>query len=275
MGKYFEQFDLSGKNALITGGGSGIGKEIAGALAEAGATVMIAARGEQRLHQTAAEISAKTGANAHVRKVDLADENAPRQLIEYAQKTMGSLDILVGNAAVDPMGATTDFTNEDYEKIMAVNLRSNLYMTRAALPVMRERGWGRIIFITTILAQMGFRDLPVSVVATGKAGLEGFTRFAAAENGQFGITVNCIAPGLIRTQIVDDSFKAAGYNDEQIEGILKYQASLNPTNRLGRPSELSGISLLLASDAGSYINGARYVVDGGWEIFADTHPVSD
>ena len=268
--KLLDQFNLTGKTALVTGGGSGIGKGITRIFAEAGATVMIAARGEERLKQTAEEISADTGATIHVQQADLADRSTPEKLIGAAQAAMGGLDILICNAAVDPVVKTTEYTDEQYDLVMDVNLRANCNMTRAAVPAMKEKGWGRIIYIVSVSSSMGFKNLNLGLYASSKAGLEGYARFAAAELGEDGITVNCLAPGPFHTGMVDDTFKAAGYSAEQIEGIFQYQASLTAMNRWGKVEEMAGPMLLLASDAGSYITGRRYVVDGGWEILGDT-----
>lgn len=269
--KLSDQFNLAGKTALVTGGGSGIGKEITRILAEAGATVMIAARGEERLRQAAEEISADTGATIHVQQADLADKSAPEKLITDAQAAMGGLDILIGNAVVNPVAKTYEFTDEQFDHIMDVNLRANCNMTRAAVPAMKEKGWGRIVYISSLAAGRALRNTHLCLYASSKAALEGYARFAAAELATDGITVNCLVSGAVRTQRVDDTFEELGFSAEQMEGIIQYQSSLIAMNRFGRPEEIAGTVLLLASDAGSYITGSRYVVDGGWEILGDTH----
>ena len=269
--KLSDQFNLAGRTALVTGGGSGIGKEITRILAEAGATVMIAARGEERLKQAAEEISADTGATIHVQQADLADKSAPEKLINDAQAAMGGLDILIGNAVTNPVAKAYEFTDEQFDHIMDVNLRANCNMTRAAVPAMKEKGWGRIVYISSLAAGRALRNTHLCLYASSKAALEGYARFAAAELAADGITVNCLVSGAVRTQRVDDTFEELGFGAEQMEGIIQYQSSLIAMNRFGRPEEIAGTVLLLASDAGSYITGSRYVVDGGWEILGDTY----
>ena len=267
--KLMDRFSLAGKTALVTGGGSGIGKEITRIFAETGATVMIAARDEERLKQAAAEVAADTGATIHVKKADLADRSVPEDLIKHAQQTMGGLDILVCNAAVDPVVKTTEYTDEQYDFVMDVNLRANCDMTKAAVPAMKEQGWGRIIYISSLSSTKGFNRINLGLYAASKAGLEGYARFAAAELGTYGITVNTLAPGAIHTQIIEPTFKAAGISDEQMEQIFQYQSSLCALNRWGQAEEMAGAVLLLASDAGSYITGSRLTADGGWDILGD------
>lgn len=269
--KLSDQFNLAGRTALVTGGGSGIGKEITRILAEAGATVMIAARDEERLKQAAEEISADTGATIHVQQADLADKSAPEKLINDAQAAMGGLDILIGNAVTNPVAKAYEFTDEQFDHIMDVNLRANCNMTRAAVPAMKEKGWGRIVYISSLAVGRALRNTHLCLYASSKAALEGYARFAAAELAADGITVNCLVSGAVRTQRVDDTFEELGFSAEQMEGIIQYQSSLIAMNRFGRPEEIAGTVLLLASDAGSYITGSRYVVDGGWEILGDTY----
>ena len=267
--KLLDRFSLAGKTALVTGGGSGIGKEITRIFAEAGATVMIAARDEERLKKAAEEIAADTGATIHVKKADLADKAVPEQLIAHAQQTMCGLDILVCNAAVDPVVSTTEFTEEQYDFVMDVNLRANCNMTKAAAPAMKDKGWGRIIYISSLSSTKGLSKIPLGMYASSKAGLEGYARFAAAELGPFGITVNTLAPGAIDTEIVGVTFKETGASPEQIEQMYAYQNSLCALHRWGQPEEMAGVMLLLASDAGSYITGTRILADGGWDILGD------
>ena len=267
--KLMDRFSLVGKTALVTGGGSGIGKEITRIFAEAGATVMIAARKEERLNEAAAEIAADTGSTIHVKRADLADRAVPEDLIKHARKTMGGLDILVCNSAVDEVVKTTEYTDEQYDYVMDVNLRANCDMTKAAVPAMKEKNWGRIIYISSLSSTKALNKMNLGLYAASKAGLEGYARFAAVELGIYGITVNTLAPGAIRTQMVDTTFKEAGISDEQMEQVFQYHSSLCALNRWGQAEEMAGTVLLLASDAGSYITGSRLLADGGWDILAD------
>lgn len=267
--KLMDQFNLSGRTALVTGGGSGMGKEFARILAEAGATVMIAARNEERLKSVAAEIAMDTGAKVYYRYVNLEQRDEADALIQHAQKVMGGLDILVGNAAIDLIATAEHFNAEDYDRVFAVNLTSNIWMTRAAVPAMKKNKWGRIIFISSISSGMGLRNLPIGIYASSKAALESYARYLAAELGTEGITANCIVPGGVKSEMQAASTAASVADHEQVDEKVNYLSSLIPTNRFAMPAELAGTLLLLASNAGSYINGARYVVDGGWTSFGD------
>tara|TARA_B110000211_G_scaffold139020_1_gene158926 strand:+ start:2887 stop:3723 length:837 start_codon:yes stop_codon:yes gene_type:complete len=270
--KLMDQFKLEGKKALVTGGGSGMGLEFTRILAEAGATVMIAARNEKRLKAAADEITSETGSKVHYRKVDLSDRREAETLILDAQKIMGGLDIFVGNAAMDMFSTVETFDEATYEKMMSVNFDSNMWMTRAAVPAMKKNRWGRIIYISSLASSMGHRHFNLGLYSSSKAALEGYARYAAVELGAEGITVNVIAPGSVKTPMMEASV-AAGFADaskEERDAVSSYITSLIPLNRLAQPHELAGMVLLLASDAGSYITGVRYVIDGGWTIMGDT-----
>lgn len=263
-------FNLSGKTALVTGGGSGMGKDFARILAEAGATVMIASRNEARLKEAAGEINTETGAKVSCHAVDLSDMGEAENLIFHAQKVMGGLDILIGNAAMDMYSTADNFDDKEYEKMLSVNLNSNVWMTRAAVPEMKKNKWGRIIFITSIASEMGQKNLNIGLYGASKAALEAYSRYVAAELGTEGITVNCLAPGGVKTPMRDAS---SGFRDVpagERDAAYNYISTLIPLNRFAEPSELAGTLLLLASNAGSYITGARYVVDGGWTSLGDT-----
>lgn len=256
-----EQFNLKGKTALVTGGSSGLGLHFSRILAQAGATVMIAARREDKLREAKQLLTEETGRDAYYKTVDLGIRNEATGLIEHAVKTMGSLDILVGNAGIEVAERIENFRDESYDSIVEVNLTSNVFMTRAALPIMKKQGWGRIVFITSVSAQVAFSGAPLGIYATTKAGLEGFARFAAVENASKGITVNCISPGSFKTEMVDQFL--GNMSKEKSERFMEQSSRICAMNRWGEPEELAGTLLLLASDAGSFITGATYVVDGG------------
>jgi gluconate 5-dehydrogenase len=261
--KLLDKFDLNGKTALITGAGTGMGRYFAQILSEAGATVMIAARNEERLQRVAGEITAITGRVVHPRAIDLADREASADLVRDAQRTMGGLDILICNAAADMYGTTEQFDDAEYDHLYAVNLTSNVWMTRAAVPAMKQKGWGRIIYVTSVVSEISLKNISIGLYAGSKAALEAYGRFAAAELGVHGITVNILAPGAVKSELSDVVFANA-------PDLVKYQGSLNALNRFAQPHELAGTVLLLASDAGSFINGARFLVDGGWTMLGDT-----
>ncbi len=270
MSRLMDQFDLSGKTALVTGGGSGMGKAFARILAEAGATVMIAARNGERLKKAAEEISADTGATVYHCSIDLAERERADELVQHAQAEMDGLDIMVCNHGIDRVSSCYQFSYTDYDELIAVNLTSNIALTRAAVPGMLEKGWGRIVYNTSTLTQTAMRNAPLSHYAATKSGLEGFARFAAVELGTDGVTVNCLAPGYIKTEMADSAWARMGMSEKQVESIESYAGSACSLNRMGYPNELAGTMLLLASDAGSYINGQRIAVDGGLGIMGDS-----
>ena len=262
-----QQFNLEGRTALVTGGATGMGFQFARILAEAGAQVLIASRNEERLKQAAEELETLTGGTFHYESVDLGERDQAVELVNKAHETMGRLDIFVGNAGAEAMEPIAHFSDETYDSLMAVNLTSNVFMTRAALPLMKKQGWGRIIFTTSIATQTAFRNPPVGIYAATKGGLEAFARFAAIESATDDITVNCIAPGGIKTKMSEDAVEEMG---EEGQKFLDYQAMMTGMNRWGDPEELAGTLLLLASDAGSYITGCVYTVDGGYLPLGDS-----
>lgn len=266
--KLMQRFNLASRTALVTGGATGMGFEFARILAEAGARVMIASRNEERLREAADELNALTGATVLYQSVDLADREQAVQLIGSANETLGRLDILVGNAGAEAMEPVEHFSDDTYDSLMAVNLTSNVFMTRAVLPLMKKQGWGRIIYTSSISVQTAFKNLPVGVYAATKGALEAFARFAAIESAMDGITVNCIAPGGVKTKMLEDAVKKMGPDAGQ--QFLDYQSMMTAMNRWGDPEELAGTLLLLASDAGSYITGCVYTVDGGYLPMGDS-----
>jgi NAD(P)-dependent dehydrogenase (short-subunit alcohol dehydrogenase family) len=261
--KLLDQFKLSGRTALVTGAGTGMGRYFAQILSEAGATVMISARNEERLRGVASGITAVTGGAVHVRTVDLEDREAAAELVRHAQRVMGGLDILVCNAATDLYGTTEQFDDTGYDRLITVNLSSNVWMTRAAVPAMKQKAWGRIIYVTSVVSEIALKNVNIGLYASTKAALDCYARFAAAELGGHGITVNSLAPGAVKSDLSDTVFANA-------PEFAAYQASLNTLNRFSQPQEMAGTLLLLASDAGRYINGARYLVDAGWSMLGDT-----
>lgn len=270
MGRLLKQFDLTGKSALVTGGGSGMGSVFSRILAEAGATVMLAARNEERLRNTADAIAGDTGSRVLYKSIDLGEREAADELVQCAQAEMGGLDILIGNHGIDITSSCYRVDFADYDKLIAINLTSNIALTRAAVPIMLEKGWGRIIYNTSTLAQTAMRNAPLSHYAATKSGLEGFARFAAVELGTSGITVNCIAPGYIKTEMADNAWAKLGLSAEQAAVMESYASAACSLNRMGQPEELSGMVLLLASNAGSYINGQSIAIDGGMGIMGDS-----
>jgi NAD(P)-dependent dehydrogenase (short-subunit alcohol dehydrogenase family) len=245
-------FDLHGRVALVTGGSKGLGKAMARGLAEAGAQIAISSRSEEELKQAAAEIARGTDVKVSWFKADMTNRQEVRQLAERVTKEFGRVDILINNAGGNVIGAIDEIRDEDWDKTIELNLTSCMALTRALVPQMKQRRWGRIIYISSI---MGFASKEQrDAYSATKSALLGLARANALDLGEFGITVNCLAPGPFLTDLPGKLL-----SDEQ----KKVFASRTALGRWAEPRELAGPALLLASEAGGYITGASLVVDGG------------
>jgi len=245
-------FDLSGRVALVTGGSKGIGNAIARGLAEAGADLFICSRNEDSLSRAAEEIKNATSQRVEYLVADMARRDDTQRLADVALGTMGKVDILVNNAGWNITQAIDEIRDEDWEYLVELNLSNVMRLTRAVVPGMKERGWGRVIHISSIMA-LGSTPTRNAYSAT-KAALIGLAKASALDLGTHGITVNCIAPGPIATEM-----PMSILSKEQQDHL----AARTAIGRWAKPDELAGPALLLASDAGSYITGTCLVVDGG------------
>jgi NAD(P)-dependent dehydrogenase (short-subunit alcohol dehydrogenase family) len=245
-------FDLKGRVALITGGSKGLGKAMARALAQAGAEIVISSRHEDELHSALKEITAGTTVRGAYCVADMCRRSEPARLAAFAAEKMGHVDILINNAGSNVPQTLEQIRDEDWDRIVELNLNSCMALARAVVPGMRERRWGRIIHISSIMA-LGSKEGRSAYSAT-KAALIGMARAQALELGPHGITVNCIAPGPFLTDL-----PMSVLSQQEQETFAKRTALL----RWGEPKELAGPVLLLASEAGSYITGTTLVVDGG------------
>lgn len=246
-------FDLTGKVALITGGSKGLGKQMARALAAAGADIIIASRHEDELKAALAEVLDGTGRRGHAVVADLAQRGEADRLAGEALARLGRVDILVNNAGTNKPQAIDAITDETWDMVMNLNLNAVMALTRALVPDMKKRRWGRVIHLSSI---MGFVSKEGrNVYSATKSALLGLTRASALDLGPFGITVNCIAPGPFLTELPASVLS---------EAEKKVFADRTALGRWGDPRELMGPVLLLASEAGSYITGQALVVDGGY-----------
>lgn len=245
-------FSLSGKTSLVTGGSKGLGKAMAHAFADHGADVMICSRKAEELESTAAEIREATGRRVEFTVADLSNRDGVASLVSAANEKFDAIDILVNNAGSNHPQMIDDIEDAAWDEILQLNLSSCMALTRAFVPGMKMRGWGRVIHIASIIALGGVPGR--SVYAATKAGLTGMARVQAQELGESGVTVNCIAPGPFLTDL-----PAAKLTEEQREVIGNRTA----LRRWGETDELVGPALLLASNAGSYMTGTVIVVDGG------------
>ena len=236
----------------MTGGSKGLGKAMARGFAEAGADVVISSRHEDELLAAVCEIQAGTNARAAHFVADMTHRDEARRLAERALAAMGRIDILVNNAGSNKPQPTEQIVDDDWDSLVELNLSSCMALSRELVGPMKEREWGRIINISSILGLTSAAGR--SAYSATKSGLIGLTRAAANDLGPFGITVNCLAPGPFLTDL-----PASLLTEEQ----QKTFAQKTILGRWAKPEELMGPALLLASDAGSYITGATLVVDGG------------
>jgi 2-hydroxycyclohexanecarboxyl-CoA dehydrogenase len=236
---------LDGRRAFVSGGAQGIGAAIVRSFTAAGATVVIA-----DLDAVAANAVTK-GADATAVRLDVSDAGRVRE----AMAAHGPFDIVVNNAGVDQHAFFTDTTTEDWAKLIGVNLVSVLACTHAALPAMQAAGFGRIINITSEAARLGSRG--GAVYAAAKGGVIAFTKSVARENARYGITANAIAPGPIRTPMLEQALSEGG------DRLLHAMTEATLLRRLGEPEEVAAAALFLASDQASYITGETLGVSGG------------
>ncbi|MBO9588485.1 3-oxoacyl-[acyl-carrier-protein] reductase [Devosia sp.] len=240
-------FDLTGKRALVTGASGGIGREIAKALAAAGATVALSGTRVGALEETAQQI----GKECPILPCNLSKMDDVDTLVPDAEAVMGGVDILVNNAGMTRDNLFMRMKNEEWDEVIAVNLTAAFHLNRAVLRGMMKQRWGRIIGISSVVGVMG--NPGQGNYAASKAGLIGMNKALAYEVASRNITVNSIAPGFIASAMTDE------LNDKQRESIL----STIPANRLGTPQEVAGCAVFLSSDAAAYITGHTLNVNGG------------
>jgi len=246
-------FNLSGKVALITGGSKGLGKAMARGLAEAGADIVISSRHENELRTAVEEIVRGTGRRGCYVVADMSRREDVSRLANSALDKMGRIDILVNNAGTNRPQRIDEIRDEDWDAIVELNLTSVMVLTRALVPQMKTRRWGRIIHISSVMAFTSKEGR--NAYSASKSALLGLARASALDLGAHGITVNCIAPGPFLTELPAQLLSA-----EERSEFAKRTA----LGRWGDPNELVGPVLLLASTAGSYITGEVLVVDGGY-----------
>jgi len=240
-------FDLTGKTALVTGASGALGGAIVRALHSQGATVAISGTRRDALDTLAGELKERV----HVLPCDLADPAAVEALVPAAEAKMDKLDILVANAGVNADNLFVQLRDEDWDKVIAVNLTATFRLTRAAVKTMMRRRFGRIIGITSVV---GFTGNPgQGNYSASKAGMVGMLKSVAAEYAKRNVTANCIAPGIIASPMIDK------LNDKQREMIL----ARVPMAKLGTPADVGAAAVFLASDEAAYVTGQTIHVNGG------------
>ncbi|WP_405866972.1 MULTISPECIES: SDR family NAD(P)-dependent oxidoreductase [unclassified Streptomyces] len=242
------------KVALVTGGGRGIGAAIADALAAAGASVAVCDMDAEAADKVAAGLVERYGVRATGVGADISDGTAVRAAVEQVAAELGPVDVLVNNAAVDVIGRFVDSTEETWDRIIAVNLRGTITMTRAVLDSMIERDDGRVILIASDAGRVGSSG--EAVYSATKGGIIAFGKALAREVARHGITVNSVCPGPTDTALLG---QVADYSQKMYDATVR----AIPLRRVAQPAEIAGVVAFLASDAAAYMTGQTLSVSGG------------
>ncbi len=252
-------FDLTGKVALLTGASKGIGLEMAKGLASHGATVVISARKQDALDVAVAEINALGGGTAHAVSCHVGHKEQLQALVDKTHDVAGPIDVVIGNAGVNPYyGKTSEIPDDAYEKTMAVNVQSNLWLAQMVAPDMVAKGAGSMAFTSSIGAFKASDSL--GTYGMSKLALIGLVRNLAEEFGPAGIRFNAICPGLVKTD-----FARELWDNPEVEA--RYTKRI-PLRRLGEPEDFAGLAVFLASNASRYMTGQALTVCGGSSMWA-------
>jgi 3-hydroxybutyrate dehydrogenase len=256
---------LKGKSALVTGSTSGIGLAIARAMAAQGANVTINGFGDKAaIEKERSGIEREFAVKAVYSPADMTKPAEIADMVKTAEKTFGSLDVLVNNAGIQFVSPIEDFPIDKWDQILAINLSAAFHAIRAAVPGMKSRKWGRII--STASAHSLVASPFKAAYVTAKHGLAGLTKTVALELATFGVTCNCISPGYVWTPLVEkqipDTAKARGITEEEVKRDVILAAQ--PTKEFVTVDEVASLAVYLCSDAAKAITGANLSIDGGW-----------
>ena len=256
---------LKGKSALVTGSTSGIGLAIARALAAQGADVTINGFGDKAaIEKERSGIEKEFGVKAIYSAADMTKPAEIADMVRTAEKTFGSLDVLVNNAGIQFVSPIEEFPIDKWDQILAINLSAAFHAIRAAVPGMKSRKWGRII--STASAHSLVASPFKAAYVTAKHGLAGLTKTVALELATFGVTCNCISPGYVWTPLVEkqipDTAKARGITEEEVKRDVILAAQ--PTKEFITVDEIASLAVYVCSDAAKSITGANLSIDGGW-----------
>jgi 3-hydroxybutyrate dehydrogenase len=256
---------LKSKTALVTGSTSGIGLAIARGMAKEGANVVLNGFGDAgEIETLRAGIEREFGVRAMHSGADMTKPDEIVAMVRHGQEAFGSLDVLVNNAGIQHVSPVEDFPPEKWDQIIAINLSAAFHATRAAVPGMKAKKWGRII--STASAHSLVASPFKSAYVTAKHGIAGFTKTVALELATFGVTVNCISPGYVWTPLVErqipDTMKTRNMTKEQV--INDVLLAAQPTKQFVTVDQVAALAVFLCSDAASQITGANLSMDGGW-----------
>lgn len=256
-----DRSSVAGRSAVVTGGGRGVGAEVARLLAAGGASVLVAARTSSEVEDVATELR-QSGANASATTCDVSDPASIDRLAARARETFGRVDILINNAGVATAAPLARTTLDEWNRLFAINATGAFLCMQAFVPGMLERRWGRVVNVASTLALTGYRY--TSAYTASKHALLGLTRSVAAETAAHGVTVNAVCPSYLATRMTEETLarvtaKTGRSREEALDAII----GQNPQKRLIEPQEVAATVVYLCSEAAGSINGAALVMDGG------------
>jgi 3-oxoacyl-[acyl-carrier protein] reductase len=254
MGQSFDGLKLDGRVAVVTGGSRGIGRAVAERLAEAGAQIVISyLTDETAALETIAAIQSQYKVEASAMRVDVSEVAGAARLVQTASDKFGRLDILVCNAGVWAGAAVEELSEELWDRVLDVNLKGTWAVCRAAVPLLKRQGWGRIVLVSSTAGQRG--EANYSNYAASKAGQIAFTKSLAVELGAYGVTVNAVAPGWVETEMTAKAFTVEGFRGSVENSI--------PLGRIASPDDIALPVLFLCSEWARHITGEVLNINGG------------
>ncbi len=255
------EISLSGKGAVVTGGGRGIGAAVATALAQRGTRVVVSARSAEQIEAVAQELRS-AGCDAHAVRCDVSDSQQVAALAQRAQELVGSVQILVNNAGFAPSAPLRAIELADWERVFAVNVTGTMLCTQAIVPQMVEQGWGRVVNIASIAGRVGAPY--ISAYAASKHAVVGLTRALGAEFAKSGVTVNAVCPGYVDTSMTELSVARIMEKTGMVEDkVRQHMDQASPQGRLMEPSEVAYLVACLCEEQAQGINAQAIVLDGG------------